>query len=46
MCSERDANLRISLHLYNVEDDVDRILEALRRHRELLAGGVLMGSRR
>ena len=36
-CSERDANLRISLHLYNVEDDVDRVLDALRRNRRLLA---------
>ena len=36
-CSERDANLRISLHLYNVEDDVDRVLDALRRNRSLLA---------
>ena len=27
--STRDSNLRISLHLYNVEEDVDRILEAL-----------------
>jgi selenocysteine lyase/cysteine desulfurase len=36
-CSERDANLRISLHLYNVEDDVDRILDALRANRALLA---------
>jgi selenocysteine lyase/cysteine desulfurase len=35
--SSRDANLRISLHLYNVEDDVDRILEALARNRLLLA---------
>ncbi len=35
--STRDANLRISLHLYNVEEDVDRILEALRMNRELLA---------
>jgi selenocysteine lyase/cysteine desulfurase len=35
--SSRDANLRISLHLYNVEDDVARILEALARHRHLLA---------
>ena len=33
----RDANLRISLHLYNVEEDVDRILEALARNRALLA---------
>jgi selenocysteine lyase/cysteine desulfurase len=35
--STRDANLRVSLHLYNVEEDVDRILGALRRHRHLLA---------
>ena len=35
--SSRDANLRISLHLYNVEEDVDRILRALARHRHLLA---------
>src|SRR5262249_22775733 len=34
-CSERDSNLRISLHLYNVEDDVDRILDALSRNRSL-----------
>ncbi len=36
--SERDSNLRISLHLYNVEEDVDRLLAALARHRQLLAG--------
>jgi selenocysteine lyase/cysteine desulfurase len=35
--STRDSSLRISLHLYNVEDDVDGILAALERHRELLA---------
>jgi selenocysteine lyase/cysteine desulfurase len=35
--STRDSNLRISLHLYNVEDDVDRILEALEANRALLA---------
>jgi selenocysteine lyase/cysteine desulfurase len=35
--STRDLNLRIALHLYNVEDDVDRILQALARHRHLLA---------
>ncbi len=35
--STRDSNLRVSLHLYNVEEDVDRILEAFRTHRHLLA---------
>ena len=35
--SSRDGNLRISLHLYNVEEDVDRVLEALAKHRRLLA---------
>lgn len=35
--STRDLNLRIALHLYNVGEDVDRILEALARHRHLLA---------
>jgi selenocysteine lyase/cysteine desulfurase len=35
--SARDANLRISLHLYNVEEDIARILQALARHRALLA---------
>jgi selenocysteine lyase/cysteine desulfurase len=35
--SSRDRNLRISLHLYNVEEDVDRVLGALARHRALLA---------
>jgi len=35
--STRDSNLRISLHLYNVESDVDRILAALAGQRELLA---------
>jgi selenocysteine lyase/cysteine desulfurase len=37
VCSERDSNLRISLHLYNMDEDVDTILGALRRHRHLLA---------
>jgi selenocysteine lyase/cysteine desulfurase len=36
-CSERDSNLRLSLHLYNVEADVDRVLDALRENRSLLA---------
>jgi selenocysteine lyase/cysteine desulfurase len=35
--SSRDRNLRVSLHLYNVEEDVDRVLAALARHRHLLA---------
>jgi selenocysteine lyase/cysteine desulfurase len=35
--SSRDANLRVSLHLYNVEDDVERVLNALAKHRHLLA---------
>jgi selenocysteine lyase/cysteine desulfurase len=35
--SERDGNLRISAHSYNSVEDVDTVLAALRRHRELLA---------
>jgi selenocysteine lyase/cysteine desulfurase len=35
--SEREDKLRVALHLYNVEDDVDRLLEALSRRRALLA---------
>jgi selenocysteine lyase/cysteine desulfurase len=35
--SERDGNLRISAHCYNTREDVDVVLAALRRHRELLA---------
>jgi selenocysteine lyase/cysteine desulfurase len=37
VCSSRDDALRVSLHLYNVEEDVDRVLAALARHRSLLA---------
>jgi selenocysteine lyase/cysteine desulfurase len=37
VASTRDANLRISLHLYNVDEDVDRILAGLREHAHLLA---------
>jgi selenocysteine lyase/cysteine desulfurase len=37
VCSERDSNLRIALHLYNVEDDVDRLLGVLHEKRALLA---------
>ena len=35
--SSRDSSLRISLHLYNVEEDVERILRALGKHPHLLA---------
>jgi selenocysteine lyase/cysteine desulfurase len=35
--SSRDANVRISLHLYNLEEDVDRILGALRAQTHLVA---------
>ena len=35
--STRDSSLRISLHLYTGEEDVDRILAALATRRELLA---------
>ena len=35
--SERDSNLRVSLHLYNTEDDVDAVLAAIARQRQLLA---------
>ena len=37
VASERDSNLRVSLHLYNIEDDVDAVLDGLLRHRHLLA---------
>ena len=35
--SMRDDNLRVALHLYNIEDDVDRVLAALAERRHLLA---------
>jgi selenocysteine lyase/cysteine desulfurase len=35
--STRDSSVRISLHLYNVEEDVDRVLAALAANRALLA---------
>ncbi len=37
VASERDSSLRVSLHLYNTDDDVDAVLAALGRHRPLLA---------
>ena len=41
VASERDSSLRVSLHLYNTADDIDAVLAALQRHRQLLtlAGG-------
>jgi len=37
LCSTRDGALRVSLHYYNTEADVDAVLAALDRHPELLA---------
>ena len=37
VASERDSNLRVSLHLYNTDDDVDAVLAALGGNRSLLA---------
>jgi selenocysteine lyase/cysteine desulfurase len=35
--SSRDSNLRISAHCYNAVEDIDAVLDALRRHRSLVA---------
>ena len=35
--SSRGRNVRVSMHFYNTNDDVDIVLAALARHRELLA---------
>jgi len=37
VCSLRDANLRIASHYYNTVDDIDALLDALARRRNLLA---------
>jgi selenocysteine lyase/cysteine desulfurase len=34
--SDRDGNLRVSAHAYNTVEDIDAVLEALKRHRSLL----------
>ena len=36
VASSREDKLRVALHLYNVDDDGDTLLEALARHRALL----------
>ena len=36
VCSDRDGNLRVSAHAYNVEEDIDTLLTALAYHRHLL----------
>ncbi len=37
IASSREDKLRVALHLYNVAEDVDTLLDALRRQRPLLA---------
>ena len=37
MTSSREDKLRVALHLYNVDADVDVLLAALARHRSLLS---------
>lgn len=37
LCSTRDGALRVSLHYYNTQSDVDAVLDALDRHPDLLA---------
>ena len=37
VASERDSGLRISLHLYNTDDDIEAVLDGLSKHRRLLA---------
>jgi selenocysteine lyase/cysteine desulfurase len=36
LCSTRDGSLRVSLHYYNTEGDVDMVLAELDRHPDLL----------
>ena len=37
LLGERDRNLRVAAHLYNTDEDVDRLLAGLAARRELLA---------
>src|SRR5262249_13717455 len=34
--SSRDNNLRLSPHIYNNQQDVDRLMDVLTKHKELL----------
>jgi selenocysteine lyase/cysteine desulfurase len=36
VASERDSSLRVSLHLYNTDDDIDAVLTALKQNRQML----------
>jgi selenocysteine lyase/cysteine desulfurase len=36
VASERDSNVRVSLHLYNTDADVDAVLAALTQNRRLI----------
>lgn len=33
LCSARDGNVRLAIHLYNHEDDIDQVTSALKRER-------------
>jgi selenocysteine lyase/cysteine desulfurase len=37
VCSLRESNLRVAAHFYNTTEDIDVLLEALSRRRDLLA---------
>ena len=36
LCSTRDGSIRVSLHYYNTDGDVDMVLAAMDRHPDLL----------
>ena len=38
LTSSRDGNLRVSAHCYNTHEDIETLLDGLKRHRALLAG--------
>jgi len=37
LTSSRDGNLRVSAHCYNTHEDIETLLDGLKRHRALLA---------